>query len=203
MQPYPLSSSLTRSVKSRDQLWRIIFPILLWLQNTHLPPLLTQLRNALSHTLGGHKVLHYQKIKFFSECEEVGEERIEVRFDGEVEDLLEMGMVKMGKNTEKVLIDVFGRVCKWVVKRFPWMRVKCRVSNGGLPNLPDFVGKTFSSSKSFCNQLITKSMYVGAARETSLWLWSGQRKFRLNFRKSSAAIIPYESQKPTSFHQTS
>lgn len=66
----------------------------------------------MSHTLGGHKVLHYQKIKFFSECEEVGEERIEVRFDGEVEDLLEMGMVKMGKNTEKVLIDVFGRVCK-------------------------------------------------------------------------------------------
>lgn len=42
----------------------------------------------------------------------MGEERIEVRFDGEVEDLLEMGMVKMGKNTEKVLIDVLSRVGK-------------------------------------------------------------------------------------------
>lgn len=35
-----------------------------------------------------------------------------MRFDGEVEDLLEMGMVKMGKNTEKVLIDVLSRVGK-------------------------------------------------------------------------------------------
>lgn len=42
----------------------------------------------------------------------MGKKRIEVRFDREVEDLLEMGMVKMSKDTEKVLIDVLGCVCE-------------------------------------------------------------------------------------------
>lgn len=53
---------------------------------------------------------------------------------------------------------------------FPECKLSIASLQPGLHNLPDLVGKTFSSSKSFCNQLITKSMYVGAARETSLWL---------------------------------
>lgn len=35
-----------------------------------------------------------------------------MRFDREMKDLLEMGMVKMGKDTEKVLIDMLSRVCE-------------------------------------------------------------------------------------------
>lgn len=34
---------------------------------------------------------------------------------------------------------------------------------------PDLVGKTLSSSNNFCNQLMTKSMYVGAGSETIRW----------------------------------
>lgn len=35
-----------------------------------------------------------------------------MRFDREMKDLLKMGMVKMGKDAEKVLIDMLSRVCE-------------------------------------------------------------------------------------------
>lgn len=39
-------------------------------------------------------------------------ERVEVRFDGQMEDLLKVLVVQVGEDPEEVLVDVFRGVCE-------------------------------------------------------------------------------------------
>jgi len=89
-------------------------------QNPHFPPLVTELRYALAHPLRRHEILHHQQIKLFSKRQKVGKERVEMCFDGEMQDLLKMRMVNMGKDSEEVFVNMFGRVGKRVWELSAW-----------------------------------------------------------------------------------
>ena len=80
------------------------------LQNTHISPLLTELCKTLAHSLLSHQILHDQQVKLFAKRQEMREERVEMCFNGQVNNLLEMGVVEMGEYPEKVFVDVFGGV---------------------------------------------------------------------------------------------
>jgi len=82
----------------------------LHLQCPHLPPFFPQLRNTLPHPLEGHEILDHQQVKLLAESQEMREEGVVVRLDGQVEYLLEVGMVEVGEDAEEVLVDVFGGV---------------------------------------------------------------------------------------------
>lgn len=82
----------------------------LGVENAHLAPAVGELGHALAHALGRHQVLHDEEVELLAEGEEVGEERVEVRLDGEVDDLLEVRVVEVGEDAEQVLVDVLGRV---------------------------------------------------------------------------------------------
>jgi hypothetical protein len=64
----------------------------------------------LTHPFWRHELLHPQQLKLFAERQKVGKERVEVRFDREVEDLLEMGVVQVSEDPEEVFVDVLGGV---------------------------------------------------------------------------------------------
>ena len=89
---------------------------LLSLQDSHLPPLLTQLCHALSHPLRRHQILHLQQIEFLAERQEVREQRVEVRLDTQMHDLFKVRVVDVSEDAEEVLEDVFGGVCERVGK---------------------------------------------------------------------------------------
>lgn len=82
------------------------------LQNPHVPPFVSELRNTLPQPLRGHQILHDQQLELLSEREEVGEQAVEVGFDGEVEDLLKVRVIQVGENAEEVFVDVFGGMCE-------------------------------------------------------------------------------------------
>ena len=60
-----LSSSLLCHETTIEQLNHLC------LQHSHLSPLVSQFSHTLSHTLGGHQILHDQQIKFFPKREEM------------------------------------------------------------------------------------------------------------------------------------
>lgn len=145
------------------------------LQNPHLLPLISQQRHPLSHPSTRHQILHDQQVKLPSKRQEMRKERVEMRLDREMDDLLKMGVVQVGKDPEEVFVNVFGGVGERLGEFSAWIEGKKEGSSvcvkwmrglGG--SSPDLVGNTDSSSRSFCNQDMTKSMYVGAARETNL-----------------------------------
>ncbi len=85
-----------------------------------------------------HQVLDHQQVKLLPECQEVREKGVEVRFDGEVEDLFKVCVVEMGEDSEEVFVDVFGgvgegcrEVAAWLVALLCWggkTRKDCRIS---------------------------------------------------------------------------
>lgn len=83
---------------------------LLRLQPPHLPPLLTQRANPLSHSLRRHQLFHTQQLELLSKRQEMRKERVEVRFDRQMEDLLKVRVVQMSKDAEEVFVYVLGSV---------------------------------------------------------------------------------------------
>lgn len=82
------------------------------LQNPHLSPLLYQPPHPLPLTLRRHQLAQIQQLKLFPKREEMGEQRVKVRLDGEVQDVLEMRVVEVREYAEEVFVYVFGSVCK-------------------------------------------------------------------------------------------
>lgn len=178
--------------------WSTDRPARLSFQHTHLPPFALQQAHALVHPVRRHQVAHHQQVEFFAKRQEMGEERVEVRLDGEMQDLLKVRVVQVGKDPEEVFVDVLGGIGKGCGEvpacRVSWesgIRKVPRTKEYGQTGKeqvrgearsrhpPDFVGKTDSSSSNRWSHDSTKSMYVGAGRETSFCVWSGQRKLIL------------------------
>lgn len=84
----------------------------LHLEDAHLAPALGELGDTLTHSLGSHEILHDEEIEFLAKSEEMGKERVEVCFDREMDDLLEMRVVEMCEYPKQVLVNVFGSVRK-------------------------------------------------------------------------------------------
>lgn len=80
---------------------------LLHLEYAHVAPAVGEFSDALPQALGGHEVLHDEEVKFLAKGEEVGEQRVEVRLDGEMDHLLKVRVVEVRKDTKEMLVDVF------------------------------------------------------------------------------------------------
>jgi hypothetical protein len=81
-----------------------------------------------------------------------------------VHNLLEVRVIYVREDPEEVLEYVFGGVCEGVGELASWREL--RYGSRALGSSPDLVGKTVSSSSSFWSHDMTKSIYVGAGRET-------------------------------------
>ena len=141
------------------------------LEDAHLLPLLPERTNADHGSLLTLDVLGLEKLILLAEREEVREERVEVAFGAEVEDLRIVRVVEVREDAQKLAVDMFdgGRevlreLAAWSAERWSTRMMKhggddasvrTRQGWGRRGDAPDLVGKTFSSSRRFCTQVIT------------------------------------------------
>lgn len=62
------------------------------------------------HPFRRHQIAHHEQVKLLAKRQEVREERVEVRLDGQVEYLLKVRVVQVRKDPEKVFVYVLGGV---------------------------------------------------------------------------------------------
>jgi hypothetical protein len=125
---------------------------------SHLPPFLPKGSDADFLPRVPAQVFHFKQCIFTAKSQEVGKKRIEVWLGAEMEELVEMCVIDMCEDTEKLAVDVFhgfGEVWREVAACVQVTDENLNTIGDREEIVPALVGNTFSSSRVFCTHVTT------------------------------------------------